>query len=389
MRRRKAASILCLAFVLVSLAELLLASGALAQKDRFGHNFAGSVQIDYLAVPTQKIAADRGFDGATVELSLKVAVDLDDHVSANVKICVACHGLEVGMAFFDLRVADELNVRVGRFTPAFGNFPLRHDPANHRTSDKPLPYDMGRMLRLREWNLGVLPAPWVDNGIEIGGTVFGESRQFDYAVYAIGGPKGGVDAVDFDFISSRNPDRYYLDNNSEPSVGGRLAGSLELGPVAVSLGASGMAGRYDPERLLNFIVLGADLVLQVGRVYLRSEYLVRRTELSLGESPAQRFRYGPDEDGRFDDFFLKDGFYSELEVPIGDLDVIARVDGLRRFGNVVATSALRSESAILRSTAAFAYRLVGGIRLKTSVEFYDFSDFEDEVAAHLGIAGSF
>ena len=66
------------------------------------------------------------------------------------------------MAFFDLRVNDELNFRVGRFTPAFGEFPLRHDPANHRTSDKPLPYDMGRMLHLQEFNLGVLPAPWGD-----------------------------------------------------------------------------------------------------------------------------------------------------------------------------------------------------------------------------------
>lgn len=56
-------------------------------------------------------------------------------------------------------LADELNFRVGRLTPAFGSFPLRHDPANHRTSDKPLPYDMGRMLRFREWNEGVLPAP--------------------------------------------------------------------------------------------------------------------------------------------------------------------------------------------------------------------------------------
>jgi len=59
-----------------------------------------------------------------------------------VKVCYGCHGFEVGMAYFDFRVVDELNFRVGRFIPAFGDFPLRHDPANHRTSDKPLAYDM-------------------------------------------------------------------------------------------------------------------------------------------------------------------------------------------------------------------------------------------------------
>ena len=140
-------------------------------------NFAGSIQTNYMGVPTDPDARKQALDGFTNELSLKVAVDLTDHVSANVKLCYGCHGVEVGMAFVDLRVADELNFRVGRFTPAFGDFPLRHDPANHRTSDKPLPYDMGRMLRLREWNMGVLPAPYVDQGIEINGTHwFGERR---------------------------------------------------------------------------------------------------------------------------------------------------------------------------------------------------------------------
>jgi hypothetical protein len=234
-----------------------------------------------------------------------------------------------------------------------------------------------------------LPAPWVDNGIEIAGTVFADHGQFDYALYAVGGPKAGADAVDFDFIQSRTPDRYYLDNNSEPSVGARLSGTVEVGPLVLSLGASGMAGRYDAERLLTFVVAGADLVMELGGVHLRSEYLIRRTEMSLGEAPEERFRYGPGEDGSFDDFFLKDGFYSEIEVPIGDVDIIGRVDGLRRLGNVVATSPLRSESLVVRYTGALAYRLFGGLRLKASAEQYDFSDFEDELALHLGVAGSF
>ena len=352
--------------------------------------FAGSIQLDFLGVPTERLARKDTLDGATVELSLKLAVAFNDHVSASVKVCVACHGPELGMAFFDLRVADELNVRVGRFTPAFGSFPVRHDPANHRTSDKPLPYDMGRMLHYRDWNEGILPAPWVDNGVELNGAKFFDGGQLDYAAYAVGGPKGTAASSDFDFTLSRSGERYYVDNNSTPTVGARLGATLALGDRSLlSLGASGMAGHYDPDARLGFAIGGVDAVLQVRGVFLRAEYLVRRTEIDLGADPATRWKYGPTADGRLDAFTRKDGFYAELEVPVGPVDLIARWDGLRRWGNVLATSALRSESAVLRSTAALAYRMTGNLRLKASVELYDFSDFDDELAIHLGIASPF
>jgi hypothetical protein len=363
---------------------------ALAQDSE--RNFAGSVQLDYLAVPTEDVGRDLGIDGATVELSLKLAVDFNDEVSSNVKICVACHGLEVGMAYFDIRKSDLLNFRVGRFTPQFGSFPLRHDPANHRTSDKPLPYDMGRMLRSSEWNMSVLPTPWVDNGLEVSGTkFFGNSGRFDYAAYLIGGPKGNTDAVDFDYIQSRSRDRYYVDNNSRPSLGGKLGASVDLSDdLSVSMGLSGMGGHYDPDNNLSYLLFGADLQLRYKRMYWRSEYLVRRTEMALSDDPGSRFKYGPGADGVYDRFFIKDGFYTEMEVPVSNkVDLIGRFDGMRRLGNVVTTSPLRSESAILRYTAAIAYRLDVGLRIKSSIEFYDFSDFEDEVAFHLALAGPF
>jgi hypothetical protein len=366
----------------------LVATAALGQE--LGRNFAGSIQLDYLAVPTDDVGRRAALDGATVEVSLKLAMDFSPNLSANVKVCFACHGFEVGMAFFDARIADQLNFRVGRFTPSFGEFPLRHDPANHRTSDKPLPYDMGRMLRLREWNMSVLPAPWVDNGIEIGGThFFGGLSQIDYAVYAVMGPKGAADAVDFDFILSRSPAAYYVDNNSRPALGGRLAATVGLGSkTSLSLGGSAMGGTYDPANDLWFVLLGADLVARFETVFLRAEYLIRRTQFALGADPESRFRYGPGPDG-FDDFFVKEGFYAELEVPVGRFDLVGRWDGLRRRGNVVRESPLRSESMVLRSTAALTYRLHGALRLKLSGEFYDFSDFDDEVALHLGLAGPF
>jgi hypothetical protein len=354
-------------------------------------NFVGSVQLDYLSIPTELVAGDVALDGATAELSLKVGVDFTENISSNVKVCFACHGFEVGAAYFDLRVADELNFRVGRFTPSFGDFPVRHDPANHRTNDKPLPYDMGRMLRIRDWNMSILPAPWVDNGLEINGAhFFGELSQIDYAIYAVGGPRAAADAVDFDFIQSRTPALYYIDNNSLPTVGGRLSVTLGFTTSAhLSLGGSGMVGTYDPDNELHFWLVGADVALRTERFILRAEYLLRRTQMSLGLDPASRFRYGPGADGEYDPYFLKDGFYTELEIPLGDVDLVARWDGLRRFGNSLVTSELRSESIMLRYTGALSYRLRAATRLKLSGEYYDSSDFDDEVALHVGIASPF
>ena len=373
---------------LATLAAATLAAVTLARADD-GRNFAGSVQLDYLAVPTERVARDQALDGATVELSLKLTQDFGHDVTSSVKVCVACHGLEVGMAYFDIRLADEASVRVGRFTPAFGSFPLRHDPANHRTSDKPLPYDMGRMLHLRDWNEGILPAPWVDNGLELSGTHFFAHGQLDYAAYAVSGPKGPADGLDFDYTLSRSGERYYVDNNSRPTVGARLGGVRELGDTTtLTAGASTMLGHYDPDARLGFVIAGADLVLRRGRTFLRAEYLARWTELALGDDPASRFKYGPGADGTYADFTRKDGFYVEAEVPAGPLELIGRWDGLRRRGNVAATSLLRSDSALLRYTLGAALP-VRGLRLKTSVEAYDFSDFDDELALHLGIAGPF
>ncbi|MEO8699745.1 MAG: hypothetical protein ABI867_06865 [Kofleriaceae bacterium] len=324
-----------------------------------------------------------------MELSLKVSVDVSPNVSASVKVCFACHGFEAGMAFVDLRASSELRLRVGRMTPSFGAFPARHDPANHRTSDKPLPYDMGRMLRRDDWNEGILPAPWVDNGVELGGTHFFEHGQLDYAVYAVSGPKGNADAVDFDFVQSRSNEQYYVDNNSQPVVGGRIAGSFELrGHGTLALGGSAMGGTYDPDAKLGFLIAGVDATLDLHSLIIRGEYLLRRTEMALGNDPASRFKFGPDSNGTFANFFVKDGFCIEGEVPIGRVDVLARFDGLRRLGNVLATSQLDSNTSLLRYTAGVAVR-VGGIRVKGSAELYEFSELGREVAIHFGLATPF
>jgi len=289
-------------------------------------------------------------------------------------------------------VADPLTIRVGRFTPSFGEFPQRHDPANHRTNAKPLPYDMGRMLRMQEWSMSVLPAPLVANGLELRGTFgLGEHADLDWAAYAISGLRGSADATDVDYIQSRSGSFYYVDNNSRPSLGGRLALGLYLGDsTTLRLASSALYGAYDPDGELDYLIVGADAALGLGQWTLRLEYLARRTRMSLGPDPATRFRYGPGPDGSYDPYFIKDGFCVELDGPVLPwLELVARVDGMRRIGNVPTGSPLRSTSAVLRSTAGVNFLLDRALRVKLTGEFWDFSDFDDEVALHAGVVSVF
>ncbi|HET9623815.1 MAG TPA: hypothetical protein VFP84_20725 [Kofleriaceae bacterium] len=381
--------------VALTLALTLAIAGTRRARADVQRTIAGSLQLDYLAVPTDSHAARTTFDGMTAEASLKMSIDFTRNASASVKICFACHGFEAAAAFVDLRAADELAVRIGRLTPEFGSFPQRGDPANHRSSDKPLPYDMGRMLHHNEWNEGVLPAPWVDNGAELLGTWFVDGGRVDYAAYILSGPKGTTDGDDFNFVSSRDPQKYYVDNNSEPTFGARLSGGLDLDSEghSLTLGGSAMTGHYDADRKLGFYIVGADLVANLEGVTLRGEYLVRRTGVDVGDMPITKWRFGPGADGKYDSQVYKHGFYAEAEVPLGErVDTFARFDGMLRYGNVLKSgidSALSSRARVFRYTLGAAFRVSANIRLKTSLEYYQFSDFDNDLAIHVGVATPF
>jgi hypothetical protein len=366
-------------------------------------NFAGSAQIDYHFVPTAKDGNARAgaFDGFTLELGGKVAVDFSERLSANLKVCYGCHGFETDMAYFDYRLADEIGFRLGRFSPSFGAFNLRHDPANHRLSDKPLPYDMGRMLRLRGWNMGVLPSPFPDNGFEIGGKLaMGDSSSLDYAAYAVSGFKGSARSLDFDFVQSRDGNAYYVDNNGRPTVGGRLA--LTVGFAArseMTLGASIMQGTYDPANDYSYTIAGADLSFRLVRTNLRFEYLVRRQ--SFDTSDPSLLKYDVVKNG---DFVVKHGAYAELETPLsGQVDLITRVDGMLHVGNVLVPppgspasvdGQLSGRSFVARYTLGTAVSLERNLRAKASAELWHFSDTDAAgnnlaVGIHLAAVGTF
>ena len=296
------------------------------------------------------------------------------------------------MAFVDLRVVDELNFRVGRFTPAFGDFPLRHDPANHRTSDKPLPYDMGRMLRLREWNMGVLPSPYVDQGIEVNGTHwFGEHRAA-----RLRGVRGRRPA--------RGPGRRRLRldrvalgvlRRQQLRARARRAGRAHARPDrrrdARRSAPRAWPATWTPSASTATRSAASTCTRASGCSTCAPSTCLRRTEMPLGDDPDARFRYGPGEDGEYDDYFLKDGFY--VEANLAALHAARTGRPLRRAAahgqRARDHSTLREEQRVLRYTGGLNIVFDGSVRLKLSGEFYDFSDFSDEVAANTGVVAAF
>lgn len=347
------------------------------------YTLAGSTQLDYHYVPfnpangTDPRPRSHTIDGLTEELSLKLAVDFSTHVSGNVKMCWGCHGFELGMAFIDVRLSDEFNIRAGRFNPSFGEFQLRHDPGNHRTSDKPLPYDMGRMLYLYPMNRSVLPIPYVETAVEVSGShFFGQHVQVDYAAHVATGLRAlGSGTTDIDFITMHAPS-FMVDNNSLPSVGGRVGINFRIAPrVDWTFGASVLHGAYDPRGLYTYTILGADTFLRIGRINVRGEYIMRRTEMDTGQDPT-RWQYQLPLLPNRSDFtetlaMIKDGWYVEVDGPINRrVEFVVRWDGIRRIGNVPLGVPLDFNSGLMRGTIGANFIVARGYRVKTSVEYW-------------------
>ena len=380
------------ALPVASLAALLLHAAPAAAVER---NFAGSAQLDEFFVPDAASGTGprSAYDGFTTEVALKVAADVSDHLSANVKICYGCHGFELPMAYFDYRVADELAFRVGRFSPSFGAFNIRHDPANHATSDKPLPYDMGRMLRPTDWNLGVIPSPFPDNGVEVGGTHwFGERVQLDWAAYAVSGFRAPTGANDITWGLSQTRAGNMIDNNGRPAGGARIASTFLFGDSNdVTIGGSVMYGTWDPANRFTYLIGGGDLAARIGRTQVRLEYLVRRQ--TFAPDPAVPYKLAVPASG--EDMFDKHGAYLEIERAMTEtITLLARADGLYRAGNIPADSPLAPRAAVFRYTAGGTLGLAPGFRLKASAELWAFSNdppaHQDlDLAFHLAVVGTF
>jgi hypothetical protein len=324
--------------------------------------FSGSAAVDYRFISGPRPPSNPSSLGITalnLEVAAKVVAEIGHGVSFTVKACGGCHGIELDQAYGELRVRDELNVRVGRINVPFGEFNVRHDPANFSTPSKPLMYAMGDMLQYGPdgFNLGIVPAPYVDNGVELLGSFsLGGATQLDYSLYVV---KGLAGSNDFDFAYSRR----YLDNNALPSFGGRLVLTGENWAV----GASGTGGTYDDRDKLWYVMAGLDTYARVGPVTLRAEAAGRRTDI---DPTATGYPYQV-----VDPWFLKLGWYVQVDVALHPrLTLVVRSDGLHRLGMPIPGSSVASSAAgVQRQTIAALGRITENLALKLDYELWTFS----------------
>ena len=93
---------------------------------------------------------------------------------------------------------------------------------------------------------------------------------------------------------------------------------------------------------------------------------------------------------------MKHGAYLEIEQGLTpELDLVGRVDGMYRVGNVESASELSRRSSVFRYTLGTAYAIERGLRIKFSTELWEFSDRDAltgrklELSMHTALAGSF
>jgi hypothetical protein len=317
---------------------------------------------------------DEGFVGEFA-LSARVAAPVKG-LSARVRTCWGCHNIELEDAFVEYSPWPELHIRAGRMNAPLGGINNRHDYNVRRTVSKPLTRIMGNMVRQREFNLGVLPAPYVDNGLNLGGKVeLGGGFRFGWDAFAMTGLAGT--GVDVNFVASRE----FRDINGEPSFGGRL----ELDGSMLTVGASYLWGNYDPDRRRSYQVAAADIRIRAGPVTIEGEGAWRQTEYTKA-------------DGDEDQWF-KYGWWGQVswEV-ISGLHLVAASDSLfvtdiflGNNGPTInpALAVTDDRNRILRFVGGVSYTPWGGINLRLSAEYWEFSDFNDAWVIQAGLGWAF
>jgi len=369
-------------------ATLLAASLAAATPARGieGIIFSGSVYVDEWGFVGARDAARRAPQSFAPATSIKVGADVNDNLSFSAKACIGCHGVDLEHVALDFQPRTWFNVQAGRIAVPFGEFSSRVDPSSYRTGSQPLIYDMGRMAygAKTSMNLGVIPMPYVDTGALLYGVKWlGSKVQVWYGAYAVSGLRG---ANDVDWMALRSVP--YNDNNGEPAYGGRLtlsyasdAGSF-IGDANV--GGSYTAGRYDRDAHLRYEAWGTDATFRLWKFTLRGEYARRKTDL---DPAATGYPFTLE-----DPFFVKDGFYGELEHPLGKyLNVVYRYEQLARRGTPLpgAPVEMGTDSRFVRYTGGVVVTPAQNVFVKLSWEYWDTSDFGKFQTYHAGIGGAF
>lgn len=320
---------------------------------------------------------EEGFVG---EFALSGRVAARDYgISANMRVCWGCHGIDLEEAAIQWQPWPWLTARAGRLNVSAGSLNSRHDFSVRRTISKPLTRIMGNMPRGREFNQGVLPAPYSDLGA---GLTFGWDTDifgFEFEAFALRGLKGSVTSVDIDFVSTRD----WADSNGEPSFGGRMSFDVPF----VSLNFAYLWGNYDPGSRRSYHFASADLRARFGPVTIEGELAFRSTEY---QDPIK-----PD---REKDFY-KYGWWGQVTWQILEpLSVVVSVDSLhveRIFlganGPTVnpALAITDDHNRIVRIQGGVGWTPWGGIMVRVMAEYWEFSDFHDSWVIQAGLGWAF
>ncbi|HZN62513.1 MAG TPA: hypothetical protein VFC90_08925 [Planctomycetota bacterium] len=343
---------------------------------------SGTFYTDMSAVEADKHERDPiPEEGITGEYSLGATYHADKSFTVTVRACVGCHSFELQSAYFDWNVDPTWTVRAGRIPVPFGGFSRRTNPSHVESGTKPLPYIMGGMVRQEQFNMGIVPAPFIDNGAAVTGT-FWVSRSATLSVETalVRGLKGF--SPDLDFEASRD----FEDSNGEPAVAARVL--LTADPFTT--GASVTWGRYDANAELEYFMASVELQVRFGQWSLRLEGVMRDTEYFTPDAfsaardleTSRRQAYVVQLDGPVTDswrvFVLHD--YMRVE------DVFLGPAGPSAVESPLTTD---NSNATARVATGFVYSARAGLQVKASIEYWDPTDFETAIVFHLGVVAEY
>jgi hypothetical protein len=335
-----------------------------------------STDFNVLAGPPSARGSMTG-EGILGEFELDGTLHLAKSFRITMRACVGCHGFQLQNAYFDYDINQVLTLRAGRIPLPFGSFSQRANPVQMESTSKPLPYIMGRMVNDKAFNLGIIPAPAVDNGGALLGNVWlSDSLQLGYEAALVRGFEG--ESPDIQWDTSRD----FPDNNGKPAGVGRLV----LTSGAVSAGVSGMVGQYDTDNTLDYRMAEADLTFSFGSTNLRLEGVGRTTEFVNAGGKIDTSR--------------RLGYIAQIDTAVtSDLRLFVLHDYLAVTGLYLSPTAgpFAAPSPGLTDDRNNIYRFVGGavysirpgLLLKSSAEYWDFSDFKDTWVFHLELVASF
>jgi hypothetical protein len=320
-------------------------------------------------------------EGITGEYSLGTTYHADKTLSVTVRACVGCHEFQLQNAYVDWEVNSTWSFRAGRIPVPFGGFTRRTSPAQVESGTKPLPYIMGGMVREEPFNMGIVPAPFIDNGAAVTGTFWvTKTTKLTIEMALVRGLKGF--SPDIDFEQSRD----FEDFNGEPAVAARVL----LAADPVTAGASMTWGRYDREADLEYLMASVELQVRFGDWNLRVEGVMRETDYFTpsafvdprDKESSRRTAYAVQIDGPVAEGWRAFILHDYLKVD----DIFLGPSGPVAVGSSLTTD---DSNSITRIAGGFVYSVRAGLQVKGSVEYWDPSDFEQAIVLHLGVVAEY